>query len=1380
MTEPTSQLRYHPSYESREYTQSEYSAVLSNMAKKETAIVNVDHSLAGTSISRIMKIWQSIKGWFGFENITDPIKVDYELLKFIRYGNDHNLLSDSSAKKLVEDLQKKLSEDNEHTEAAKVLDKIARLNSNEQTKALDKEIHEYHNAHKAHLHDAFWPSLFSSSTSQLNTATSFYQYNLGRIHADEGRFDQAIEALERALQIEPNRMDCNLLLATVAASHVYELVEQGDLNNAQKCCTKAFAALALLPPAMQPQNAQMELYIIQSAIQVKQNTFTPNYPIINAIDDFDYEEFAQAVEQHFADYPTLLPTDLQKGVLYLTLAQQYQNLDEDSPELQAETYARFLESAVENLQKAPTDDAKKKHLTEAYKLLAEYFADQEDNEKAIEILEKLQALSHSAEIAERIQTLTRQEEEEPQPPTAANEPVATHTPIEEPPAQEPLPPTLSASERQYQLAENFSRQGKWIEAETHYKEALRQDPGNNSYRQKSEAATLNAASVYYHRGLNDPKHLRQQTLDLIRLACDSSKPHAKKIEKALGAWYTLANIIPPVYKRFTRLAQSEKTSLKDLERDAIRACDLLEKAYDGEKNHMKPEAMPNELRQKVNALRQQVANIRFYYEKLPKETEILVAAAKRAGYGEPFKKWKTVEYKPDLSTVPQIEEQAERALTLIEAARAKKGDSLPRDLANQVEAMKVVRSPGIWQQQAIERYVQMFESEQPYGEWCSLLIDSFIQIGNYSRALGWHQAITRKFPDQNIAIDPRVYAGLIDNPKQRGTLNNNALYNGLMSAIEQRIQQSQANLRNFTPSDRHQNNLELNKLYSHALLVATTPTQCRVVLDKMFPILYAFIDSQNFELCMSSLDAFEFITPHLDKLQGAKDAAQQEILNMVALISTHSKKWTPEQVLQFSPRALQLNPRNASIISGLAQAHYKNNDFEKAREEYIRALALDHTNRETLEAIYNTEIEIGNQYYVKAAAENVRQSLIELTTFVQTSPDDPALAAALKPWNPLTRSSEYTRLAQLGRAPNSSLTQIINETQTAIQTINKAYNRIKATHQIPAPLKERLDILSKQVDDLRTISENLPQMPSPLNKSGNSTLDFSRIAIEHYTSAQKLHPERFHAYPNLANLYLLAGNSVAFSELSKMVKSQFPSYSLTINVDYCLALCRKLAGEQKLKEVLSLLQTALEIHPNNAVLVKAKGEFYLAIANDQLAKGKKGAAAQAIEKAIEIGISVPTTYYHQLRDIYFEVADKGIHLLNGKPIARLEHDDTHNTKAYLTKAAQYGKKAVELDPTNADAHCEYGRILMECNVFEVEDFKKINFMEEFEKAYQLDINSLRYAYAYRQGLVHILQTQVPFFDHNYTRNDLESAGRDITDLGGDYLDSEWPPRTPKL
>jgi len=217
MNNTASFSHYHPTWEGQEFTQPEYTSLIQRLAaKKENEILLVDEESIRVS-NAAMRIWQKIKGWFGFENQADPIKVNYQLLKLLRYGETQNYLSDDTIQKWLRTLQNTLSADRNQPYAriTALIDNMLMPQNNPKATSLpDRDITLFYRSNQTRLQDSFWSGIYHKYTVPTQEHHAKLLYNQAIIHIKEGRLSEAVPCLKKALTASPHHSQWQFTLAS--------------------------------------------------------------------------------------------------------------------------------------------------------------------------------------------------------------------------------------------------------------------------------------------------------------------------------------------------------------------------------------------------------------------------------------------------------------------------------------------------------------------------------------------------------------------------------------------------------------------------------------------------------------------------------------------------------------------------------------------------------------------------------------------------------------------------------------------------------------------------------------------------------------------------------------------------------------------------------------------------------------------------------------------------------------------------------------------------------------------------------------------------------------------------------------------------------------
>ncbi|MBA3815067.1 MAG: hypothetical protein H0X29_00800 [Parachlamydiaceae bacterium] len=104
----------HSSLEPYQLTKDEYQKKLKELSKPSDDYIADNHIVKAAN--KIQLIAQRIKGFLNFENKTDPIRVSYEIFKFLQYGESQNYFDDNSILELVKKIKENLNSNYDYRE----------------------------------------------------------------------------------------------------------------------------------------------------------------------------------------------------------------------------------------------------------------------------------------------------------------------------------------------------------------------------------------------------------------------------------------------------------------------------------------------------------------------------------------------------------------------------------------------------------------------------------------------------------------------------------------------------------------------------------------------------------------------------------------------------------------------------------------------------------------------------------------------------------------------------------------------------------------------------------------------------------------------------------------------------------------------------------------------------------------------------------------------------------------------------------------------------------------------------------------------------------------------------------------------------------------
>lgn len=237
-------------WEDKELTKDQYISLLKNLNQKNTrsSFIIQNHSLR--IVNSVMCIWETVKGWFGFENNANPIKINYELLKLLQYGEDHYFIEDKQVIDLLNKLRSKLDQDKNYNKISSVIQRMlfkeSGENKQDKTFTLSDEIKKYHGVNKNELSESFWPRVFHTYVKPIEVDETWRNYNIGRQNLIQGKFEEAISFLKKAHEASPEKTEWQFLLAKAYLGKAMEIESSHGNENLVAFCDSTLDILEKL------------------------------------------------------------------------------------------------------------------------------------------------------------------------------------------------------------------------------------------------------------------------------------------------------------------------------------------------------------------------------------------------------------------------------------------------------------------------------------------------------------------------------------------------------------------------------------------------------------------------------------------------------------------------------------------------------------------------------------------------------------------------------------------------------------------------------------------------------------------------------------------------------------------------------------------------------------------------------------------------------------------------------------------------------------------------------------------------------------------------------------------------------------------------------
>ncbi|MEI8365094.1 MAG: tetratricopeptide repeat protein [Parachlamydiaceae bacterium] len=210
-----------------------YQSVLGKLAgkPKDETIKATDQSIEIVGI--VGRLWQTVKGWLGFTNYADPIKVNYQLLRVLNHGATHHYFDDQKVKTLLTEVKNTLIQDegNRYREIADIITLLttpipSNMPSSQReppSLLLNRKITLYRQNHSEELKEDFWATIYHRFFPVIEEEACV-KFQKGQSAAAEGRHEEAIELLTEATQSDPAHREWLPPLANAHFSRAQQLM----------------------------------------------------------------------------------------------------------------------------------------------------------------------------------------------------------------------------------------------------------------------------------------------------------------------------------------------------------------------------------------------------------------------------------------------------------------------------------------------------------------------------------------------------------------------------------------------------------------------------------------------------------------------------------------------------------------------------------------------------------------------------------------------------------------------------------------------------------------------------------------------------------------------------------------------------------------------------------------------------------------------------------------------------------------------------------------------------------------------------------------------------------------------------------------------------
>jgi len=193
---------YHPGWDHHGLGREQYKTILENLAGigKNQGFVVSDEAIKVASWPRLF--FEKVRGFFGFENRSNIVKVNYEMLKLLRYGAYQKFLEEPDVKTILKRLRSTLDSLPQRRELDEV---IQALSKPLLRRTLRRTIKKYYEEHRNDLQPCWWTKIrqrFFGERVRLPEATS--KLNQARVAFYDEKWEKVNELSKEALRVNPN------------------------------------------------------------------------------------------------------------------------------------------------------------------------------------------------------------------------------------------------------------------------------------------------------------------------------------------------------------------------------------------------------------------------------------------------------------------------------------------------------------------------------------------------------------------------------------------------------------------------------------------------------------------------------------------------------------------------------------------------------------------------------------------------------------------------------------------------------------------------------------------------------------------------------------------------------------------------------------------------------------------------------------------------------------------------------------------------------------------------------------------------------------------------------------------------------------------------
>jgi tetratricopeptide (TPR) repeat protein len=850
-----------------------------------------------------------------------------------------------------------------------------------------------------------------------------------------------------------------------------------------------------------------------------------------------------------------------------------------------------------------------------------------------------------------------------------------------------------------------------------FEKAILLEPQKTYHKDKLIAAELAAGDKYYRKGLHHPQKIQEDIVDLMSEIKQAD--YGKKITRALGSWLGEKS---SENRELVGLGKNAETP-QQIAKEGLRACELLEKAYDGQANHMTPKEMPKTISNIIKKIRNSIFLMNEYYETLQKKTNELVLEIKTSPLSEKFLTWDSLPKIKDLKNAKYVEEQAQKCLYIINDALQKNPSAATSAVKQLVENLHQLSKPYGWINNAIYYYKKVLIHDNQYGQYCNNLIDAYTKIGDYANAIQTYENLKIKFPENPLFIDYKIYAYLAGDENSQIKLSSQQLVEGILKAADQ-----------FSREESYDDSIHS---YLLALNKAEDMKQTAGIALRLLDLGDKLINTNNKDL---AIKAYKNALSHqIALISTGRLKSDRLFKTLLSLAEAERDNKSYDHAINYYEEAYKIKEDHEIVNASLGSLYLEQNQPKKALNYLEKAHQINPANTNYLNQIANAENGFADECYAAGMTLHLRQSLINLVKFVTI---DAPYAENIKnalgaTWG--RYSTQNKTLRDLGKFSDSAK-QLEADAQIAISLLETAYDGEgyhNKPEDFPSDLAARLEAFKDQLQHIQASMKDHPQLYRK-NISTNTLEDQTQKAILFYEKAAVRFPEVYNDnYNRLIDAYFLKGEAIKALKLYNQLKVKFPTSLLYINPLVYSQTFDSLLAEKKHKEAYELINIGLKEYPDNLSIRRRLSSLYYTLGQEKFLQNDFNSAVRLYTLATKCGVDANAECYVNLAKIYmlselerakinYNVANskKSIYPLNIPPYIQNPETNKNEYPTYFQAAVANLKKAADILPNDAELRFQLTRMVYHS----IEDIG-FDIVPYIEQAAFLEPTNASYAYA---------------------------------------------------